>query len=754
MNLSHLNPAQRDAAQHTEGPALVLAGAGSGKTRVLTQRVAHLTKEHKVHPAEILAITFTNKAASEMKNRLESLGVPTDELWVSTFHAACVRILRQEINALGFSRYFVIYDDADHLSVIKSCLKELNIDDKKFAPRSVSSLIGRAKNSLQTPERFAELAQDHFQRRMAQIYELYQKQLARSNALDFDDLIMHTVLLFDQHPHVKEYYQKKFRYILVDEYQDTNHAQYVLVRQLAAAHHNLFVVGDPDQSIYRWRGADLGNILDFEDDYPDAKVFKLEQNYRSTQTILDAANAVISHNVGRKEKQLWTANGQGEPLVYFAADDERDEALFVADQIKLSCVRGDRPYGHNAILYRTNAQSRAIEEVFVRVGLTYKIVGGTKFYERKEIKDLVAYLRLIQNPDSETDLNRVINVPGRGIGEASRSKLADFARDEGITLYSALQRAEEVPGVSTRIARAARQFTGLIEKFQSGREQLSVTDIARAVLDETGYRLELEQEKTVESETRLENINEFLSVTREFDSRSLTGTLQDFLAEITLISDQDSYADDEDSVVLMTFHSAKGLEFPVVFMVGMEEGIFPHARALFDNEQEFEEERRLCYVGLTRARERVFLTNARRRLLFGEIVLNPPSSFLAEIPEHLMVMQGFGRGRHHQEPGADAAPSGGRAGGGRMMAAGSNRADRVAQPGGGTWANKRTAQSGGPRVDFILGDKVEHRSWGVGVVVGVKGEGDSTELVVAFPDKGIKNLLVQYAPIRKIEPGE
>ncbi len=708
--LQGLNQAQVEAVKHTDGPLLVLAGAGSGKTRVLTTRIAYLLQQG-VEPHRILAITFTNKAAQEMKERVQAL-VPhaARDLWVLTFHAACLRILRQQARHLGYAENFVIYDEDDQETLLKECLKELNLDEKKFPPRALAAVISRAKNRLITPQDFYEQAGDAFSLKAAQVYRLYQDKLFRLNALDFDDLLMLTVRLFRENPAVLRHYQQRFRYILVDEYQDTNHAQYVLVNLLAREHRNLCVVGDPDQSIYGWRGADIQNILDFERDYPDARVILLEQNYRSTQNILDAANHVIRRNRRRKEKRLWTAAGPGSPLVVYMAGDEQSEALFVAERIARLHRQGV-PYRHMAVLYRTHAMSRVLEEVLLYRGIPYAIVGGLRFYERKEIKDLLAYLRLLVNPADAVSLKRIINVPRRGVGEASLNRLLFFAAEKNIPVLEALGRAEEVPGLPARVRATCRELAAMFAWFYANQHRLSITELTREVLARTGYWQELEEEGTPEARTRQENLREFLSVTQEFDRRAQGGTLADFLAEIALLSDADTLDREADRVVLMTLHSAKGLEFPVVFLVGMEEGVFPHARSLADP-AELEEERRLCYVGLTRARERLYLTYAWQRTLYGVTRHNPPSRFLEEIPPHLV--------------------------------AASDPLDESCEDAANDAIQPRAHQPYSP------GDLVYHRKWGRGRVVKIKGQGENAELWVEFPNLGVKTLLARYAPLERI----
>ncbi|HHW06042.1 MAG TPA: DNA helicase PcrA [Clostridia bacterium] len=712
--INTLNPRQQEAVRTTEGPLLVLAGAGSGKTRVLTHRIAYLLAEKGVDPARILAITFTNKAAQEMKERLSRLvGADLRYMWVSTFHAACVRILRKDISVLGYQPNFVIYDADDQLTLVKRCMAELNLDDRKFPPRSILNVISNAKNMLWDPERFFDLAGNFFEVKGAEVYRLYQKRLKELNALDFDDLLMLTVQLFRQHPEVLRYYQHKFQYILVDEYQDTNHAQYILVKLLAEEHRNICVVGDPDQSIYGWRGANMQNILDFEDDYPDARVVKLEQNYRSTQVILDAANAVIANNTGRKPKNLWTDKEGGALIAVFQGENEHHEAHFVAGEIYRQRQEKRRAYRDFAVLYRTNAQSRVLEETFLKNGIPYEIFGGIKFYERKEIKDILAYLRVLANPADALSLARIINVPKRGIGEGTWLKLEDYARQQGLTVLEAVMQAKEIPGLGSR-AGAVANFGAMMMGFREKVDRISVTDLTELVLRETGYLEELKRENTEEAQGRLENLQEFLSVTHDYDKYSEEKTLEGFLAQISLVTDLDNLSEEKDRVVLMTLHTAKGLEFPVVFITGMEEGVFPHSRSMLEVE-ELEEERRLCYVGMTRAQEELYLTRAWQRTLYGNTVYNPPSRFLSEIPEHL-VSETENRDREVRSTSRPAA-----------------------EP-------KPAAPQGG----FQLGDKVSHPKWGVGVIVKVAGQGDDQQLTVAFPDQGLKILLAKYAPLTPV----
>lgn len=635
--LNGLNKEQKEAVLHNEGPLLILAGAGSGKTRVLTHRIAYLIQQQGVYPSNILAITFTNKAAREMRERIDSLiGDLSNDMWVGTFHSICIRILRRDIEKLGYDSSFVIYDTSDQQVVIKECLKELNINDKNFPPKSVLETIGKQKDELIDANHFEKLyASDFRLGKIAKIYKLYEKKLKNNNALDFDDIIMNTIKLFDQYPEVLGFYQRKFRYVLVDEYQDTNTAQYTLVQKLSEAHKNLCVVGDDDQSIYGWRGANIRNILDFEKDFKGCKTVKLEQNYRSTQNILDAANQVISNNSGRKCKSLWTENKGGSKIVVCENENEHEEALYTAREIQRLTNEEEKKYKDFAVLYRINAQSRVLEEMFMREGLPYKIIGGQKFYDRKEIKDIIAYLRLIQNPADNVSLKRVINVPKRGIGDATVDAAEELALESGISIFSVISTAEECPTLK-RAAQKLVNFSNMILKLRTMKENMSISDLLGMVIDDTGILKEYETEDTVEAQSRVENIKELKSVALEFEKQNEENSLEEFLANISLVSDIDNLEEEQDYVVLMTMHSAKGLEFPIVFIPGMEEGVFPGYRAMTEGPEQLEEERRLCYVGITRAREKLYLSNARFRTLFGNSSYNKPSRFLSEIPENLV----------------------------------------------------------------------------------------------------------------------
>ncbi|MCQ6277028.1 DNA helicase PcrA [Bacillus sp. V3B] len=734
--LNGLNPEQQKAVKTTEGPLLIMAGAGSGKTRVLTQRIAYLMVEKRVNPYNILAITFTNKAAREMRERIQTvMGGAADDVWISTFHSMCVRILRRDIDRIGYNRNFTILDTTDQLSVIKSILKEKNIDPKKFDPRAILGSISSAKNELIDPEAYAKTAGDYFANVVSDVYKEFQKRLRKNQALDFDDLIMMTIQLFQRVPEVLENYQRKFQYIHVDEYQDTNKSQYMLVKLLSSRFQNLCVVGDSDQSIYRWRGADIANILSFEKDYPKARVILLEQNYRSTKSILRAANKVIANNMNRKEKNLWTDNRDGNKIHYFRADSEQGEGQFVVSKMKELVQQENRKWSEMAILYRTNAQSRVMEEVLLKSNIEYTIVGGTKFYDRKEIKDILAYLRLIANPDDDISLQRIINVPKRGIGSSSVDKMANFATNYDTSMYQALD-SVELMGLSPKITKAAAEFRDVISRYTQMQEYLSVTELVEAVLEKTGYREMLKAEKSIEAQSRLENLDEFLSVTKNFEENSEDKSLVGFLTDLALVADIDKLDDDgeeADAVVLMTLHSAKGLEFPVVFLIGLEEGIFPHSRSLTE-EAEMEEERRLAYVGITRAEQQLFITNAQMRTLYGRTSMNPPSRFIKEIPADLL--EGI-------EPAKKS----------RSFGSSSSFAGKSKQPQAQRKAVMRpaTTMTGGDDVQWQVGDKAEHGKWGIGTVVSVKGNGEGTELDIAFPSPtGVKRLLAKFAPIKQV----
>lgn len=729
--LNGMNPEQAEAVQTTEGPLLIMAGAGSGKTRVLTHRIAYLVLEKQVYPSNILAITFTNKAAREMRNRIDGLlGHGTGQrMWASTFHSMCVRILRRDIDKLGMSKNFSILDTTDQLTVIKNVLKQQNLDVKKYDPRTMLNAISSAKNECIGASQFAaDMNQfNPYEKTVSDVYTAYEKRLKKNQSLDFDDLIMTTLELFTTVPEVLAYYQDKFHYIHVDEYQDTNNAQYQLVQKLASKHKNICVVGDSDQSIYRWRGADITNILSFEKDYPNAKVIMLEQNYRSTKRILQAANDVIQKNTSRYPKELRTENDEGAAITLHKAGDERQEAQFVVQTIQKLMDEENYKTSDFAILYRTNAQSRIMEEMFVKSNMSYTIVGGTKFYDRKEIKDLLAYLRLIANNDDDLSLARVINEPKRGIGATSFEKMARFAIEQDRTIMDALQEADFM-GLTPKTAQTALEFRNMMASFTQMQEYLSVTELVEEVLKKSGYRQMLQNDKTIEGESRLENLDEFLSVTKAFEKQSDDKSLVAFLTDLALISDIDSLDDEEDAdgpIILMTMHAAKGLEFPVVFIIGLEENVFPHSRSNNDDE-ELEEERRLAYVGITRAEQRLYLTHASSRTLFGKSNFNLPSRFISEISEDLIEQT---RAHHRAGAATSYKPIPKRA--------------AVTRPG--------YNQSGGEKLGWKTGDKATHKKWGTGTVVSVKGEGEQTELDIAFPSPiGIKRLLAKFAPIEKV----
>ncbi len=717
-----LNPVQREAVAVTDGPVLVIAGAGSGKTRVLTFRIAHLVRDLHVSPHEILAITFTNKAAGEMKDRVQSIiGRVTYDMWVSTFHSACVRILRQEIHRLGYRPSFSIYDDGDSTRLVTMCVRDLDLDSKRFPPRQIKAAISKAKNELVDYETFAAQDSGYYHERVADVYRLYQQRLVEASAVDFDDILKLTVEVLQAFPSVLEQWQNRFSYILVDEYQDTNRAQYLLVKMLGALHRNICVVGDSDQSIYAFRGADMRNILLFEKDYPDARVILLEQNYRSTQTILDAANAVITNNVARKPKRLWTDEGAGDKIVLFEAEDEHDEAAYIAEEITRLRDAGT-DLDDIAVFYRTNAQSRVIEELFVRFAVTYQVVGGLKYYDRKEVKDALAYLRSVVNPDDQVALKRIINTPKRSIGDTSIAHLDRFAEANGVGFIDALRRADEIDALTPRAQKAILEFTGLIDRLATG-----AADGPRAALDavltDTGYFDMIRAERSIEAMGREENLKELVTAAAEFEEVGPAsmgpqewslldgvGKLQLFLESISLVTDVDS-VDPDAAVTLMTLHNAKGLEYQTVFLTGLEDGVFPHMRSL-GNPKELEEERRLCYVGITRARKRLYITRALSRNLWGQNIYNGPSRFLREIPEHLVSK--------------------------------AKRRLRSVQ------MEARRPLHTVSDTDVLAGDRVHHSHWGEGVVREVAGTGERAEAVVMFESHGVKRLLLAWAPLEKV----
>jgi DNA helicase-2/ATP-dependent DNA helicase PcrA len=752
--LEGLNDAQRRAVLATEGPTLIVAGAGSGKTRVLTHRIAHLVRDRGVHPGSILAITFTNKAAREMQERLRGLvGAAVKPMWVSTFHSACVRILRRSGSRLGYKSTFSIYDESDAERLMTAVCRQLDYDPKRLSPRSMRHAVSSAKDELLTPGRYADRAMTWFEKKVAQAYELYQRRLEEANAVDFDDLIMQTVRLLSGHDDVRAEYQERFRYVLVDEFQDTNVAQYELLKLLTAGHRNLSVVGDGDQSIYAFRGATVRNILDFEADYPDANVILLEQNYRSTQTILSAANSVIANNLERKPKNLWTSLGQGHPLVRYQADNEHDEAAFVAEEVERLRQQGFS-YGQMVVFYRTNAQSRVLEEVFIKAGLPYKVVGGVKFYDRREVKDLLAYIKAVVNPLDTVSLRRVLNLPRRGIGETSERTIERFATEEGIPFGEALRRAGEIPGLGPRQARGVADFIAVLDELREGMEEgRSPSVLVEDAWNLSGLMRELEADNSIEGQGRVENVRELQSVAEEYELRDPEGGLAGFLESIALISDADEVEAAAQGVTLMTLHTAKGLEYPVVFIAGLEENVFPHVRSVTEP-RELEEERRLAYVGITRARERLYLTNAWSRTLFGATNYNQPSRFLKEVPEELVTVVSpestAGRFRRAATDWSDASPA---FGAGRGSLGPRTAANRRA-PGGFDRSSTPAArladqQRGALDLDLAPGEVVVHRQWGHGVVRALSGQGDRAMAEVEFPGLGRKRLLLRYAPLTK-----
>ncbi|MFG3018215.1 DNA helicase PcrA [Streptomyces sp. NPDC048254] len=759
--LEGLNENQRAAVVHAGSPLLIVAGAGSGKTRVLTHRIAHLLGARQVHPGQILAITFTNKAAGEMKERVEHLvGPRANAMWVMTFHSACVRILRRESKKLGFTSSFSIYDAADSKRLMALVCRDLDLDPKRFPPKSFSAQVSNLKNELVDEEDFAARASDGFEKTLAQAYAMYQSRLREANALDFDDLIMTTVNLLRAFPDVAEHYRRRFRHVLVDEYQDTNHAQYALVRELVGtgAHEadvppgeqdlppaELCVVGDADQSIYAFRGATIRNILQFEEDYPNATTILLEQNYRSTQTILSAANAVIERNESRRPKNLWTNAGAGAQITGYVADTEHDEAQFVADEIDRLTDAGEAKAGDVAVFYRTNAQSRVFEEIFIRVGLPYKVVGGVRFYERKEVRDVLAYLRVLANPEDSVPLRRILNVPKRGIGDRAEAMIDALAQREKISFPQALKRVDEAYGMAARSTNAVKRFNTLMEDLRTVVESgAGPATVLEAILERTGYLAELQASTDPQDETRIENLQELASVALEFEQESGEGEapagLSAFLERVALVADSDQIPDeDEDGsgvITLMTLHTAKGLEFPVVFLTGMEDGVFPHMRALGQT-KELEEERRLAYVGITRARERLYLTRSAMRSAWGQPSYNPPSRFLEEIPAGYLEWK---------RTGAMAPVSSGPASG--VAASLSSTRSRSSASGASGFATRRTSEK--PVVSLAVGDRVTHDQFGLGTVVGVKGTGGNAEATIDFGDTKPKRLLLRYAPVEKL----
>lgn len=759
MDLSMLNPEQRLAAETLEGPVLILAGAGSGKTRALTYRVANLM-DHGVKPWSILALTFTNKAAREMKERIARLvGDQAEEAWISTFHSTCARILRRDIEKLGYGRSFTIYDDDDQGTVIKEILKRQNIDEKFLPPREIKAKISDAKNRLLGPDEwFAQTGRDFRSQTLHDVFVAYEERLKAANALDFDDLLVKTLELLAEHPPVLESYRDRFRYVMVDEYQDTNYAQYMLVKLLTDRSRNLCVVGDDDQSIYGWRGADIRNILDFEKDYPDATVIKLEQNYRSTANILDAANQVIAHNTGRKEKALWTEQGEGETIKLFCAGDEREEAAWVADRIK-KLERHGEGYGRTAVLYRTNAQSRVLEEMLMRAGIPYKVFGGLRFYDRREVRDVIAYLRVIANPTDDVSLRRIINVPKRSIGDATITELVNHAQQEQMPLFSALT---DLPAsLSSRPRKCVGDFFTLMTTLMAMKEALPLGEFVQQLVEMTGLLSQYQKEDSDEARTRIENIQEFLGAVEEFARQTENATLEDYLENVALVTELDQAEDEKQYVTLMTLHSAKGLEFPNVFMTGMEEGVFPSGRSLME-ETRMEEERRLCYVGITRARQRLFLSRASQRMLYNQVNHNAPSRFLAEIPERLLEDEWEAKRRQtfHDAPapqprsytsgyGLKSAPTVSQLGQPRLTLGG-NMLEIPGVQKGFTPSKARQSASALQNL-FKKGDRVMHRKFGEGSVVELTGSGADARIAIEFTAYGVKEFALSIAPIVKVE---
>ncbi|WP_311532643.1 DNA helicase PcrA [uncultured Veillonella sp.] len=724
--LDGLNREQQQAVQHTEGPLLILAGAGSGKTKVLTVRIAYLLAQG-VNPYEILAITFTNKAAKEMKSRVEGLvGDVANRIWLSTFHSFCAKFLRFELdNFLGYNSNFTIYDTSDSQVVIKAALKALNLDDKYYPVGAMISAISDAKNKLMFASDYRKQARDFYQQKVADVYEYYERELRKNNALDFDDLLLVAVKLLQSNAAVLDKYSKRFKYVMIDEYQDTNHAQYLLAYLLSSHWKNIAVVGDADQSIYAWRGADIQNILDFEKDYPNCTSIKLEQNYRSTKIILDAANAVIDNNEGRPEKNLWTDKVEGAKIQHFTAQSEHEEAAFIGDTIvKKHDIHGV-PYGDMAILYRTNAQSRVLEEALIKRALPYTMVGGTKFYDRKEIKDVLAYLRVLYNPFDDLSLLRIINVPKRSIGATTVSKLQDYARENGTSLFMTLTQLHLVDTIKGKTKEKLEEFGILIFTLVAEMDDKSVLDILEAILDRTGYLAQLEESTDPQDQARAENIGELLSVAKDFQDTNPTGTVEDFLEQVALVNDVDSFEQEESKVTLMTLHAAKGLEFPIVFLGGLEEGLFPHSRTLM-NPEEIEEERRLAYVGITRAEKELYISNATTRTVFGRTSSYLPSRFIDEIPAELV--DSLRAKRRIPDDIKPTVP--------RHMSVASRP---VTKP---IIRNEVIA-------DWKVGDTAIHSKWGNGKVVNVSGEGAGMKLTIEFSTQGVRVVMAKFAPVKK-----
>lgn len=743
--INGMNDKQAEAVQTTQGPLLIMAGAGSGKTRVLTHRIAHLVQDLNVFPWRILAITFTNKAAKEMRERISALlseDVARD-IWVSTFHALAVRILRRDGENIGLSRNFTIIDTSAQKTLMKRVISDLNLDTNQYDPRTILGMISNAKNDMLRPNDYTKQADNTFQETVAEVYTAYQNELKRAQSVDFDDLIMLTIDLFQSTPDVLARYQNQFEYLHVDEYQDTNDAQYTIVNLLAKRSQNLAVVGDADQSIYGWRGANMNNILNFEKDYPTAHTVMLEQNYRSTQNILDAANAVINHNNERIPKKLWTQNGKGDKISYYRAQTERDEANFILSNIQKMREEKKVPYSDFAVLYRTNAQSRNVEESLVKANMPYTMVGGHKFYERKEILDIMSYMNLITNPDNNAAFERVVNEPKRGLGMTSLMRLRELSNRLNVSYMTAIDSIELAPEISTKAASKFLMFAEMMHDLRQQSEFLNVTELAELAMTRSGYRQMLAEKNDPDSQARLENLEEFLSVTKEFDEKyhaddpDAVDPMTDFLGSTALMTDLDDFEEGDGAVTLMTLHAAKGLEFPVVFLIGMEEGIFPLSRSLID-ESLLEEERRLAYVGITRAKAKLFLTNAFSRLLYGRTQANDASRFIEEISPELLDLQsaGIARSSNHQRVMPFDRQT-------QMARATTYQATPVTKTVSGT--------TGGDHTSWVPGDKVTHKKWGIGTVVAVTGSTNDQELKVAFPSEGVKQLLAAFAPITKVD---
>lgn len=733
-----LNKEQKEAVLHKEGPLLILAGAGSGKTRVLTHRIAHLVEDEGVDPMNILAITFTNKAANEMKERIDSLlSRNMDSLWAGTFHSICVRILRFNINKIGYDSSFTIYDRDDQMTVVRECIKEKNIDKDMYKEKTILNTIGRLKDQMVSPKDYiGENYNNLYARTIGELYEMYEKKLRANNALDFDDLILKTVELLNSDEETLDYYSRRFKYIFVDEFQDTNNPQYELVRLLSSHHRNLCVVGDDDQSIYGFRGADIGNILNFEKDFKDTRIIKLEENYRSTANILGVANHIIKNNYERKDKKLWTSNSEGDQVVLEALMDEQEEASFVVNKIEELMEEGYKASDF-AILYRTNAQSRTFEEVFIRKNIPYKLVGGLKFYGRREIKDVVAYLNLIQNPTDNVSLKRIINVPKRGIGNVTLARIEDHANERGESIYSSLLDLDSIDKISQRAKNNLSKFVDMMNSFIVMKEVMGVQEFIEKLINDVGYLDELRKENSIEAQTRLENIEEFISVAIDFERENPDGTIEDFLADVSLLSDVDKTEDIDDSVTMLTVHSSKGLEFPVVFMVGMEEGLFPMSRALEDD-KELEEERRLCYVAVTRAEKKLFVSYAKLRTIYGRTNYTLPSRFVDEMPKDLLEVDEVQKTKR-------IGPSSAREnryniGLSKVKLEREMELEKKK-------LEKRKEENRDKGHGLTIGSKVKHGKWGIGTIVQIKDRNNDSELVIAFEKAGIKRVLLSIAPI-------